>query len=454
MPITKAMPGWTLTLAGTLMIALLAGCGQRASEPGEQANNPIDSVPDGQAEETLAETAEATESSDVSETSLEAEAEVIDESTTVLPDPPELLTPEELAEGWISLFDGQTLYGWKASSDADWRVEDDAIVVGQGDKGLLYTTSQFSNYVLRLEFRCEADVNSGVFLHTLPEPEDPAVDCYELNIAGADNPFPTGSLVFRQKAEAEVAPGQWQPLEVTMDGGHVTVQLNGQQVLDYVDPEPLGRGHIGLQLNSGEIAFRNIRLKPLRLASMFNGKDLAGWKTYPEMPSEFTVTENGELNVKNGRGQLETEISYGDFVLQLDCLTHAEDLNGGIFFRCIPGEEMNGYESQIFNKFDNDDRNQPLDGGTGAIFRRQDARRVVADDLAWFHKTLVVDGPHVSVWVNGYQVNDWTDERPADPNPRLGLRVEPGTIMIQGHDPTTDISFRNMKIAEMAPRNR
>ena len=56
----------------------------------------------------------------------------------------------------------------------------------------------------------------------------------------------------------------------------------------------------------------------------------------------------------------------------------------------------------------------------------------------------------MAVWVNGVQVSDWTDTRKPDPNPRRGLRLEAGTIMIQGHDPTTDLSFRNLRIVEMA----
>jgi hypothetical protein len=127
-------------------------------------------------------------------------------------------------------------------------------------------------------------------------------------------------------------------------------------------------------------------------------------------------------------------------------------LNSGIFFRCIPGDVMMGYECQIHNGLKNGDRGQPEDCGTGGFFRRQSARRVVADDLAWFHLTLVADGPHMAAWVNGYQVSDWIDTRPPDANPRKGLRLEPGTVMIQGHDPTTDIFFRNLQIGELAKR--
>jgi len=364
------------------------------------------------------------------------------------------LTDEELAEGWIALFDGRTLFGWSAGSEANWQVEDGTITVSSGKLGLLYTTTQFADYVLRLDFRSDPGTNSGIFLHTPPTPEDPAKDCYELNIAGADNPFPTGSLVGRLKAEGNFESDQWQSYEVTIEGGSVTVRLDGRQILQYTDPQPLGRGHIGLQLNEGRVAFRNIRLKPLGLKPLFNGKDLSGWKTYPEMPSKFTVTEQGWLNVKDGRGQLETEQSFGDFVLQLWCMTHARELNSGVFFRCIPGDVMMGYECQIHNGFKDGDRSRPMDCGTGGIFRRQDARFVATDDLEWFPMTLIADGPHMAAWAGGLQVSDWTDDRTADDNPRKGLRLAPGTIMIQGHDPTTDLSFRDIYAGELASRSR
>lgn len=58
----------------------------------------------------------------------------------------------------------------------------------------------------------------------------------------------------------------------------------------------------------------------------------------------------------------------------------------------------------------------------------------------------------MAVWVNGYQVSDWTDTRGPNANPRQGLRREAGTLIIQGHDPTTDLSFRNLRAAETPPR--
>ena len=237
---------------------------------------------------------------------------------------------------------------------------------------------------------------------------------------------------------------------MTAEGSHFQSKLDGRLALDYTDPKSLPRGLIGLQRNSGPGAFRNIKLKPLGLKPIFNGRDLSGWKNHPESKSVFSVTAKGELNVKNGRGLLESEARFGDFVLQFEAFSNGKELNSGIFFRGIPGEFANGYESQIHNGYKDGDRSKPKDFGTGGIYRRQPARKVVPNDFEWFANTLVVSGNHIAVWVDGYQVTDWTDTRAPNANPRQGLRLEAGTLGIQGHDPTTDLSFRNLRAAELA----
>ena len=368
-------------------------------------------------------------------------------------EPANQLSAAELTDGWILLFDGESDYGWKATSNADWHVADGVIAVGKGDPGFLATTSEFGDYVLKVDFRAGLDTNSGVFLRTPEVPTDPAKDCYELNIADPKlSPFPTGSFVQRQKASDYQASTDWQTFEVTAEAGHFVVKLNGNEVLNYTDPAPLGRGRVALQFRSGAVEFRNVKLKPLGLKRLFNERDLSGWKTFPEMKSVFSVTSNGELNVKDGRGQLESTVQFADFVYQMEVFSNGKHLNSGVFFRCIPGENTNGYECQIQNGYKDGDRSQPIDCGTGGIYRRQNARRVMADDFTWFPMTLVVSGPHIAAWVNGTQVSDWTDTRPANANPRQGLRVEAGTLQLQGHDPTTDLSFRKLQATELPAR--
>lgn len=366
------------------------------------------------------------------------------------PAAPASLTDAELAEGWILLFDGETTYGWEPTSDANWKVADGVVSASSGQPGFLTTTSEFSDYVLKVEFRAPKETNSGVFLRTPVKPADPAKDCYELNIATPEvSPFPTGSFVNRQRTSDFQPSSDWQSYEVTAEGGHFVVKLDGRTVLDYTDAAPVRRGRIGLQFRSGPIEFRNIKLRPLSLESLFNGRDLAGWRVFPGRQSVFSVTPEGWLHVKNGKGQLESTRQFADFVLQAEVFVNGKHLNSGIFFRSIPGEETNGYECQIHNGMKDGDPLQPLDCGTGGFYRRQNARKIVARDFQWFGITLAVSGSHMAAWVNGYQVSDWTDTRPRDPNPRKGLRTDAGTLILQGHDPTTDLSFRHLRAAEL-----
>ena len=134
----------------------------------------------------------------------------------------------------------------------------------------------------------------------------------------------------------------------------------------------------------------------------------------------------------------------------VECKTNGKALNSGIFFRCLPDQYQQGYEAQIHNGFKGDDRTKPTDFGTGAIYRRTPARNVVANDNEWFAMTVLAVGPRLRTWVNGYPTVDWVDDRPANDNARNGKKLDAGRISIQGHDPTTDILFRKIRIATIS----
>lgn len=361
------------------------------------------------------------------------------------------LTPDETQAGWVRLFDGHTLFGWQIAAPANWRIEEGAITVDSGEVGLLCTSVPWQDFELRMEIKADEKTNSGVFLRTPLTPEDPTTDCYEVNIAPTDNPFPTGSLVKRMRSDAsiELDSSAWHLYEFRMVGDRLVVSIDGQEVLDYTDPLPLAPGRIGLQHNSGAVAFRDIRVRPIGLKKLITD-DLAQWKQYPEMAGKFEIIEDGVLQVTDGRGQLESTESYDDFVLFTEAKTMSENLNSGIFFRCIPGETMNGYECQINHALKSDNPLTPADCGTGGIFRRVDARIVAAADREWFTMMLVANRTQIAAWVNGLQVTDWKDTRQPDANPRKGLRLEAGTLMIQAHDPTTDILFKSLDVMSIA----
>jgi hypothetical protein len=370
------------------------------------------------------------------------------------------LSPEELSQGWLTLFDNISDFGWHPMNNANWKFLDGEIRVDQGDVGLLRTSAQFDDFELRLEVKADHRTNSGVFFRTSPRPTDPAGDCFEFNIANRlDSPFPTGSLVGRVACKQDFDVSGWTKVYIRADGNRIQAWINDEQTCDYLAPlgKELGRGYIGLQYNSGMVAFRNIRIRPLMRASLKLDGDLSQWNASQTRQSKFTVDASRpspELQIHGGSGQLETKQQFADFIFSMQCRTGGSGMNGGVFFRCIPGDYMNGYESQIHNQFMDGDRTKPVDCGTGGIFRRVNARLVNAEDEAWFSKTIIACGPNISIWVNGLQVTDWTDRRKPDPNPRKGLRLEAGSIIFQGHDPATDIRIRELKVQELNKRTR
>lgn len=359
------------------------------------------------------------------------------------------LPEKQVSEGWIRLFDGSTLFGWQIAGEANWRVEDGKIVVDQGDACLLCTSVPWKDFELSLEFKADPETNSGVFLRTPLNPKNPAEDCYEVNIAPKANPFPTGGIVKRKKAEdVTTDPADWHTMKLVMDGSRLQVSVDDLDVCDYTDDVGLHEGRIGLQYNSGRVEFRNIRLRPLGLKSLLDD-ELTKWTKYPEMPGEFSVTEDGNLRVKGGRTQLESKRSFGDFVLLAEYKLPLAEMNSGIFFRCIPGDVMMGYECQLSNELKDGDPLTPADCGTGGIFRRQDARVVAGETDKFATVVLVAHGPAMAAWVNGVQVSDWFDDRKSDENPRRGLRLDAGTLMIQGHDPGTDALIKQFSVADL-----
>jgi len=361
------------------------------------------------------------------------------------------LSQEELEDGWISLFDGVSLFGWQLPEANTWRVEDHCLVSDEGDPSLLMTPFEFDDFEFRCDFHLEAGGNSGVFLRTAANASNPATDTYELNICDSHESFATGSLVARHKAEdVPTVEGDWHTFRVSCDGQHIQVWLDDTAIVDFTDESDNARatGAIGLQMNGGRIAFRNVFLKPLASQELFDGNSLNGWSVVDGSKSQFTIAD-GNIHVSDGPGFLQTNSTHANFILQVQARTNGDALNSGVFFRAISGTAeapSHGYEMQIQNGYKDDDRTKPADSGTGAIFRRAAARYVVANDREWLTATLIAQQDRLATWVNGYQVVDWQDTRAPDANPRRGKRLEPGHISLQGHDPTTDLDFRTVRV--------
>jgi len=215
------------------------------------------------------------------------------------------------------------------------------------------------------------------------------------------------------------------------------------------------RGRRGpIELKAGA-AVSSMILKPLELTSTLDRGSLRGWDrrenaTLPEGKRAKWTIENGVVRAQGGPGALEYAPRsgrnlFGDFVVQLVARSRLKDTNGGFFFRNEPGKTMMGYEAQLHNRWYGEGEHGYT---TGGIDDRQQARAPVAVDFEPFRMTVIAHGPHLATWVNGHQTNDWTDTRSPATNPREGLRLEPGTIQLQAHDPETDLEFHGVWIRE------
>jgi hypothetical protein len=371
---------------------------------------------------------------------------------------PNTLTPKEVADGWILLFDGDTTFGWQVQGEA--KVADGTLILGGPMGCVLRSTCDFgAAYDLRFDCRWEGKA-TGEGLR------EPYVSVHMRDGAGS----------YFALLEAIAGRQGWH-------GGSVSVKSDAKQGAQTVQMK-LEKHHSEAIWRTGSLQqvifgapagtklfLRNVKLKPLGLKPIFNGKDLTGWKEFPGRKSKFSVTPEGWINIKNGPGDLQTEGQWGDFILQIDCFSNGDRLNSGVFFRCIPDQYQQGYEAQIHNGFleppgkeyileEYDPKTHKvvnkkkvvytaMDYGTGAIYRRQPARFQVAKDREWFTMTVIAHGNHMAVWVNGIEVTDWTDNRPTNDNARNGCKLEKGPISLQGHDPTTDLNFRNIRIAEL-----
>jgi hypothetical protein len=169
--------------------------------------------------------------------------------------------------GWVSLFNGKDLTGWKNNGEEKWVVELGTILCEStaNKYGYLTTEKTYRDFHLRLKFKGEAAGNSGVFFHARITGIDPQhgpdiegmqaeVDPNVGNHTGGLYESGGRGWVARPTAEGEQAlkSGEWNDLEVSAQGNHIVTQLNGVKVVDYTDPAPkFSDGVIGLQIHTG-----------------------------------------------------------------------------------------------------------------------------------------------------------------------------------------------------------
>ena len=192
------------------------------------------------------------------------------------------------AAGWAELYNGEDLSGWR--TEGNWLVEEEGVLAIRprpGEKGwrrfgsYLWSERQYGDFILDLEYSYPEGGNSGVFFR-VGDPADPVATGIEAQILdsstreGPMGHHDHGGIISAVGASrnASRAPGEWNRMIVTARGDHLTVDLNGANVVDLqldesaVKDRP-ARGYVGLQDHGEphELRFRRIWLKELRADS-------------------------------------------------------------------------------------------------------------------------------------------------------------------------------------------
>jgi len=180
--------------------------------------------------------------------------------------------PVRAQAAWTPLFNGRDLAGWQRIGDANWRVEDGAIVADRGN-GFLVTPNDYRDFELRAEFWADAHTNSGIYIRCTDPANVGTASCYEANIwdERPEPRFGTGAIVDLAAVDPmPKAGGRWSTFEITARGDALSAVFNGQRTADNVRDGKFANGRIALQHGAGVggndrgvIRFRRVDIRTL-----------------------------------------------------------------------------------------------------------------------------------------------------------------------------------------------
>ncbi len=191
-------------------------------------------------------------------------------------------------DGFVSIFNGKDFEGWAGPVD-NYEVVEGAIICKKGKGGTIYTKEEYSDFVVRLEFKVPPGGNNGLAIRYPGQGDTAYVGMCELQVLDDNYDKVRGKLDPRQvhgsaygmaaaKRGFQKPNGEWNEQEVTVKGSTIKVVLNGEVILDTdlakIDPETFmgkskhpglarTKGHFGFAGHSDPVAFRNVRIKRL-----------------------------------------------------------------------------------------------------------------------------------------------------------------------------------------------
>jgi hypothetical protein len=184
---------------------------------------------------------------------------------------------KEADRGWVALFNGKDLTGWKKYGAEKWLVQDGEILGEAVTKeyGYLGTEKTYKNFEMKGKFKAEGTGNSGIFYHSQID----GVNIQGVQVEVDPNPgkhtgglYETGGrewIVFpNEVAEKSLKVGEWNDVRFSVIDNHIVTYINGVKAVDFTDPKPkYSDGIIALQLHSGgegKMRFKDLLIRELK----------------------------------------------------------------------------------------------------------------------------------------------------------------------------------------------
>ncbi len=379
----------------------------------------------------------------------------------------------DVEDGFVSLFNGQSLDGWvRRGGSAEYQVEDGAIVgkcvPNTPGNTFLCTEKEFGDFVLKLEYRFLEPGNSGVQFRSAARPEGDHERVYGYQYEMRPDGDSTGRIYDEGRrghqfgviwldaytpqdrldaAQAGCRPDGWNDVEIQCVGPSIKTWLNGNLVVDMFDSFSM-KGFFGLQIHaggSGSVAWRNIRVKDLGESKWqpFFVKGTDGQYQLVDakfvLPEEWSFTDDGVLHGAHSKDQKKDGLvistkDYDNFIARVTYRMHGG--NSALYFRSEETEApwvLRGFQNEIANG----PRDSALwhtagiiDGkmirGRGWVVTNDEfIEKVRNKDDQWNTTCTAAYGDRLVQTLNGFCTSDLVDEA-CEKTGKLGLQMHGG----------------------------
>ncbi len=356
----------------------------------------------------------------------------------------------------MPVFDGKTLNGWTIENGCEAVVEDGNLVLKAGD-GWLRSDHTYADFEMHVEWKAlqKTAYDAGIYIRTPKDGAPFPKGGYQVNLLqGKEGNI--GNLPGAMSTGL-VKEGEWNSFDITVVEDRVKLQINGKPAYEASGLKNR-TGYIGFQIEvpkGGQFLVKNVTVKELGYASLFNGKDLTGWEGAGAPASDCWLVEDGLLVCNGKKGPwIRSDKEYGDFNLRFDYQV-SEGGNSGVYVR-VPKdgnhhrkdetEPAAGFEVQLLDDAAPQYAKLKDYQYCGSVYDICGANKKVGRAAGqWNTLEINCKGQEITTVHNGVVI---VEVKP-DSHPLINLRQTSGFLGLQNH--STVVRLKNLRVGPALP---